>query len=125
MSSGSGKGRVTLSADGGAPICYAGPMRRDEAIQRLRQHRAEFARLGVAHMRLFGSIARDQADEDSDVDVIVEPPEGAPMSLFKLMSISDELERILGRSVDVFPQAGLDHAKKFHARVAPELIDVF
>jgi hypothetical protein len=104
---------------------YIVRMRRTEVLDRLRKHRAEFTRLGVAHMRLFGSVARDQADEQSDVDVIVEAPEGAPMSLFDLMGISDELERILGRSVDVFSQAGVNHAKKFHARVAPDLVDVF
>ncbi len=100
-------------------------MRRDEAIERLREHRAEFNRLGVAHMRLFGSLARDEADEQSDIDVIVDSPDGEALGLFKLIGVSDAVERILGRPADVFSQAGLNNTEKMRARVTPDLVDVF
>lgn len=100
-------------------------MRRAEAIDRLRKHRAEFVRLGVARMQLFGSIARDEADENSDVDVIVDTEDGQAFGLFKLANIADELERVLGRKADVFSRRGLDYAPKFHGKIGSELIDVF
>src|SRR5690606_21286779 len=91
-------------------------MRRAEVIDRLRKHRAEFVRLGIAHMRLFGSVARDQADEQSDIDLVVDSPTGEPLGLFKLIGVSDAVERILGRPADVFSQAGLNHTEKMRAR---------
>jgi len=46
-------------------------MKRDEVISRLQQHKADLRRLGVEHLYLFGSTARDEAGEDSDVDLFL------------------------------------------------------
>ena len=46
-------------------------MKRDEAIKRLRQHEADLKRLGVEHLYLFGSTARGEAKDDSDVDLFL------------------------------------------------------
>jgi predicted nucleotidyltransferase len=45
-------------------------MNRDEAISRLQQHEADLKRLGVEHLYMFGSTARGEAGDDSDVDPI-------------------------------------------------------
>jgi predicted nucleotidyltransferase len=44
-------------------------MERDEAISRLRQHEADLKRLGVEHLYMFGSTARGEVNNDSDVDL--------------------------------------------------------
>ncbi len=44
-------------------------MKRDEAISRLQQHEADLKRLGVEHLYMFGSTARGEATNDSDVDL--------------------------------------------------------
>ena len=44
-------------------------MTREETIRRLHEHEAELKRLGVEHLYLFGSVARGEAREDSDVDL--------------------------------------------------------
>lgn len=49
--------------------CYVCFMKRDEAIERLRQHEADLKRLGVEHLYMFGSTARSEARDDSDVDL--------------------------------------------------------
>ena len=54
------------------------------AIGLLRKHRAEFESLGVETLFLFGSTARDEAGETSDVDLFFDHAHGA-MSLFTLM----------------------------------------
>ena len=54
--------------------------------------RYDFSRLGV-----FGSVARDQATETSDIDVVVE----MPPDLFKLVGLKQELEELLDRPVDI------------------------
>lgn len=48
---------------------------------------------------LFGSCARDEDDESSDVDVCIEPERG--FTLFMLAGFGEELERALRRRVDV------------------------
>ena len=100
-------------------------MRKTYVMNVLRQHRDELSKLGVAHISLYGSVARDQADKRSDVDIIVDTPDGQAPGLFRLARIADELERILGRSVDVISQRGLDHTKMLSRRVETDLVDVF
>jgi predicted nucleotidyltransferase len=43
-------------------------MQRDDAIEKLKQHEAELRQLGVEHLYLFGSTARGEAREDSELD---------------------------------------------------------
>ena len=47
-------------------------MKRDEVINHLPSHRAELKHYGVTFLALFGSVARDEARDGSDLDVLVE-----------------------------------------------------
>jgi predicted nucleotidyltransferase len=79
-------------------------MRREEALRLLRSGRAVWQFHGVTRMRLFGSVARDMARVDSDVDLLVEF--GKPVGLFELFGLQRDLERLLARHVDLGrPQA--------------------
>jgi hypothetical protein len=49
--------------------CYTSPMGRAEAIAKLKAHETELKQLGVEHLYLFGSTARDEASTNSDVDL--------------------------------------------------------
>ena len=100
-------------------------MLKADTLNLLLQHRDALVELGVAHLTLYGSVARDEADGESDVDVIVDTPDGRAPGLFRLARITDELERILGRPVDVISRRGLDHAKDLKRRVELDLVDVF
>ena len=51
---------------------YAWTMRRDHVLSQLREHRTELAEFGVSSLYLFGSVARDEARDDSDIDLLVE-----------------------------------------------------
>ena len=53
---------------------------------------------GIKSLRIFGSVARGEDHECSDVDVFVDTETPNP---FLLMDAKDYLERIVGRSVDV------------------------
>ena len=73
--------------------------RRDEVLAVLRQHKAEFAaRYGVTELGVFGSVARDEAREESDVDVVITMPQP---KLFFMVHIKDALEEALHRPVDI------------------------
>ena len=70
------------------------------------QHRprvnAILARYGASNPRLFGSVARGDATEGSDVDLLVDldpAAEGNP--LLRVAGIGEELSALLGRQVDV------------------------
>jgi uncharacterized protein len=81
-------------------------MKRDDAIARLKEHEAELRRLGVEHLYMFGSTARGEAREDSDIDLFFDHPRGA-LSLIRLMDVRDTAARILGHSADVMTRASL------------------
>lgn len=80
---------------------------------------------GVAHLSLYGFEARDQADEFSDVDVVVDTADGEAPGLFRLAQISDQLEKILGRPIDVISRRGLEQTTSLKRRVAAHLVHVF
>jgi predicted nucleotidyltransferase len=54
---------------------------------------------GVLRSSLFGSVARGESDEKSDVDILVELPRGK--SLFDLFDLQDKLQAVLGKKVDI------------------------
>jgi len=60
---------------------------------------------GASHIRIFGSVARGSADENSDIDFLVDLEPGR--SLFDLGGLLYELQQLLGRPVDVMTVAGL------------------
>lgn len=76
------------------------PLSRDEAIQRLQSIEADLRRLGVQRLALFGSVVRDQARPDSDVDVLVEFAP-AEKSFDRFMALADLLEDTLERPVEL------------------------
>ncbi len=79
-------------------------MKRDEVLALLGGHRAELKEYGVKSLAIFGSVARNEATEGSDIDILVEF--GQPVGLFEFVRIQARLEKILNRPVDlVTPEA--------------------
>ena len=74
-------------------------MRRSEVMALLHAHRDELRQYGVQSLALFGSVARDEASTNSDVDVLVEF-DGAPTSS-RYFGLLFFLEDLLGRRVDL------------------------
>jgi hypothetical protein len=60
---------------------------------------------GLRNLRVFGSVARGDADDASDVDLLVDAEKGT--SLLDLIGFQRELQELLGRKVDVVTPAGL------------------
>ena len=76
---------------------------------RLRVKRDEILRIctkyGARNVRVFGSVARGDADEQSDVDFLVELEPGR--TLFDLGGLQYDLEQLLECRVDVVTERGL------------------
>ena len=80
-------------------------MRRAEALKIIASHEAELRALGVRSLAIFGSVARDQAEPTSDVDLLVEFDR--PVGYFHLFDVQDQLEGFLGCKVDLVTRGGL------------------
>lgn len=79
-------------------------MRRDVALIILRDAAPALRERGVVSARLFGSVARDEADEYSDVDVAVRFNATASGDIMNLCAVSDILSVLFGIDVDVVAQ---------------------
>ena len=77
--------------------------------QSLREKRDDILRLAAKHgardVRVFGSLARGEADENSDIDLVVALDRGR--SLFDLGGLQYELQELLGYRVDVVTERSL------------------
>lgn len=69
---------------------------------------ADFCRRwGVVELSVFGSILGDDFRPDSDVDVLVAFDSARHLSLFDLVTMRDELSRMIGRDVDLVEDAAV------------------
>jgi uncharacterized protein len=75
-------------------------MKRDQVIRILAERRSELhENYAVKTLALFGSVARDEARHDSDVDLLVEF--SRPVGLFQFIGLQQYLESLLGCPVDL------------------------
>ncbi len=63
------------------------------------------AERGYSRLAVFGSVARHQARKDSDIDLLVEAPEGT--SSFGFIRFKQLIEQVLGREIDLVSHGGL------------------
>ena len=61
---------------------------------------------GLKRIYLFGSFAKGTANEDSDINLLIE--KGRPMSLLKLSGFRQDVEEKIKRSVDVVTTTGIE-----------------
>jgi predicted nucleotidyltransferase len=99
-------------------------MQRDDALHLLRERREQLHALGVGQLFLYGSVARNEAREDSDVDLLVEPS-NQRFSIFDLVRVRDLRRTILGTTADIHDYDGLRRLPEFRRRVGSDLVRVF
>jgi len=78
-------------------------------LEQIAKRRDEIARIaeryGATNIRVFGSVSRGEADENSDIDFLVDLESGR--SLLDLGGLLMDLEKLLERRVDVVTEKGL------------------
>ncbi|MGI0486614.1 nucleotidyltransferase family protein [Pantanalinema rosaneae CENA516] len=72
---------------------------RDRILETLKAHRADLTQLGVTTLALFGSVARNEAHANSDIDLLVELK--SPLTFDRYMDVKFYLEDLLGTKVDL------------------------
>ena len=97
-------------------------MKRTEAITRLREHEAELKALGVQHLYLFGSTARDEAGPQSDVDLFFDHERGK-LGLYELMDVKERAAEILGCKTDIMTRDSLH--KMLREKIESTVVRVF
>jgi predicted nucleotidyltransferase len=74
-------------------------MRRDDILAILREFKLDYAeKYGILEIGVFGSIARDEAQEDSDLDICVKTKTPNP---FTLVHIKEDIEGLVKKHVDI------------------------
>jgi uncharacterized protein len=72
-------------------------------IQTLRAYEPELKAAGIVHLRLFGSVARDESSPESDVDLMADFDGSKRFSLVTMAHLENRLTDILGIKVDLTP----------------------
>ena len=81
-------------------------MEREQILQLLAQHKPQLAqRYGVLRLALFGSTARDSANAESDIDILV--AFDGPATSQRYFGVQFYLEDVLGRPVDLVMEKAL------------------
>ncbi len=89
-------------------------MIRDHILNALREHQSRLRASGVAHISLFGSVARGAESNDSDIDLVAEFDES--VSLLDIVRLQRELSELLGRPVDLVEDRALKGSARLAAR---------
>lgn len=89
-------------------------MDRDRVIATLRAHEGELRTAGITRLSLFGSVARNQANAESDVDLMAEF-DGRKFSLLDMVALENRLSDLLGVKVDLTPAKSMKEPVRDHA----------
>lgn len=78
-------------------------------LEQLKKYKSQIIELAEANktvnIRVFGSVSREQANEDSDIDFVIDVGEG--QNLIDFIRLKQELEDLLGHEVDLAPSTEL------------------
>lgn len=73
-------------------------------------------RWNVVEFALFGSVLRDDFDDNSDIDVLVTYGPGTRLTLNALLTMGDELEALFGRPVDLLDRQTVADSRNYLRR---------
>ncbi len=72
-----------------------------QTLKILRDHQPALQRRGVRHAAVFGSVARSEADEDSDIDILIDLDSARPIGVFAYAHLKLYINELLGEKADV------------------------
>jgi uncharacterized protein len=76
-------------------------MDRNAVIETLQRHRQELQKAGIAHLRLFGSVARNESRGGSDIDLAADFDRSTRRTLLTMARLENRLSDLLGVKVDL------------------------
>jgi uncharacterized protein len=88
------------------PVHHEG-MTREQVIATLRRHEPELRASGILHLALFGSTARGEQGQESDVDLLAAYDVNRRISLLDIVEMEMDISAMLGRKVDLIEEGTL------------------
>ncbi|WP_158813637.1 nucleotidyltransferase family protein [Methylocapsa sp. S129] len=82
-------------------------MNREEVLDRLRQNERALRARGVTHAALFGSLARDEQNTESDIDILVDLDPAIIVTMFDYAGLKDYVAGLFKGTVDVVDREAL------------------
>ncbi len=98
-------------------------MTRDEIITKLRANAEAIKAEGVSSLAIFGSRARGDQREDSDLDVLIEIAPDAEFSLLNLSGVALLVEDVTGLNAQVSLRRSI--SPRMAERIADDIVEVF
>lgn len=80
-------------------------MMRDRIKKKLQEHQKELNQFHIKSLYLFGSVARGEESQESDIDILVSFDD--PISFDRYMELKFYLEELFQRKIDLVTEAGL------------------
>jgi predicted nucleotidyltransferase len=94
-------------------------VKRNEVLERLGREKPRLEeQYQLKRLAIFGSVARDEQAEESDIDILVDVPGSIGL---RFVDLADDLERVLDHKVDLVSQQGLKATLK--QAIEADLID--
>ena len=83
-------------------------MDKQDILEYLKSQQEQYSKkFGIKFIGLFGSIAKDEADEKSDIDLLYEIEKDKKLSMFSYLKLISELEKIFHKKVDLVRETTL------------------
>jgi|SRR5690348_14513162 hypothetical protein len=102
-------------------------MKRNDIINKIMETAPTLRAEGVAHLAIFGSRARGDARDDSDLDVLIDIDPAAELYGLDLIGVIADVERAVTAATGIPTQAAMRRSlePRFANRIADDLIEIF
>jgi predicted nucleotidyltransferase len=98
-------------------------MSREEIIAKIRSSAPALRAEGVTKLAIFGSRAREDARQDSDLDILIDVDPNAKFSLLDLIGVEHIVRDVTGLETQASIRRSLD--PRMAERIADDIIEVF